>query len=141
MAITFHRFPDNCLRGEKKRIKKWIESTALSKRKKTGTLAFFICSDEELVKINKEFLQHSTYTDIITFDYSSSTEISGEIYISWERVKENAQKFTINAEEELKRVLIHGVLHLCGLKDKTEKEKKTMRKQENAALKLYHQMV
>ena len=99
---------------------------------------YVFCKDEYLLQINKEFLEHDTYTDIITFDLSEkSTEIEAEIYISVERVNDNAEKFITTYEQELHRVIFHGALHLCGFKDKKEIEKKEMRRQEHLCLKEY----
>src|SRR5437016_1531861 len=99
-------------------IKKWVDKIAASEKRKISSLSYSFVSDEELWKMNKQFLSHNSYTDIITFEYSEGNDISGEIYISAERVKENAEKLKIPFKEELLRVMAHGVLHLCGYKDK-----------------------
>ena len=117
-------------------LKKWIASTIAKTKNKTGEISFVFCSDEYLLKINKKYLNHDTYTDIITFDYSTKENISGDILISVDRVKENAEKFSKSFEEELHRVIIHGILHLLGYKDKTKAEKEEMTKQEDACLKV-----
>ena len=114
----------------------WIQITAKQEGKQVVEINFVFCDDEYLHKINLEFLDHDTYTDIITFDYSVGDELISEIYISVERVKENANDYSDCFEEELKRVLIHGVLHLCGYKDKGEEERAIMRKKENYYLSL-----
>ena len=101
-----------------------------------GNLNYSFTSDESLLKINMEYLKHNTYTDIITFNYNEGKKISGDIFISIDRVKENAEKFEAPFEEELHRVMIHGVLHLCGYKDKSKTDSELMRKKENAALRL-----
>ena len=101
-----------------------------------GALNCIFCDDTYLHKLNVEFLKHDTYTDIITFDYSVGNELIGDVYISVERVKENAGTFDVTFENELKRVLIHGILHLCGYKDKTAQEADEMRAKENKYLKL-----
>lgn len=116
-------------------IKNWISSVIKEEKKKEGKIIFFFCSDKELLSINREFLSHDTFTDIITFDYSEGEKVSGEIYISADRVKENAEKFDVSFEDELHRVIIHGVLHLCGYKDKNAQHKKEMREKEDTALK------
>ena len=121
----------------KTKIRKWLFFIATSEKKKIKTLVYNFCSDEELLKINKQFLKHDTYTDIITFDYSEKDLISGEIYISIERVAANSLKEKVSFEEELTRVMAHGLLHLCGYKDKTITDKKSMRKAENKALQLF----
>ena len=114
----------------------WIQITAKQEGKKVAEINFIFCDDDYLHKINLEFLDHDTYTDIITFDYSVGDEIVSEIYISVERVKENARDYSDCFEEELQRVLIHGVLHLCGYRDNGEKERIIMRKKENYYLSL-----
>ena len=130
----------------KTKLKSWIAKTIEGKRKKTGDISFVFCSDAFLLEMNKEYLNHDTYTDIITFDYSQSEEnqfplkkgargISGDIFISIDRVKENANKFSKTFEDELHRVIIHGVLHLLGYKDKTKIAKAEMTKQEDFCLK------
>jgi probable rRNA maturation factor len=101
-------------------------------------LSYIFCNDDYLLQINKEFLSHDTYTDIITFNLSDKkNELAGEIYISFERVKENAGKYFTDYNHELHRVIFHGVLHLCGFKDKKEADKKEMRHMENVCLKEY----
>ena len=133
----------------KTNLKNWIVSTIEKKKKKTGDISFVFCSDAFLLEMNKEYLNHDTYTDIITFDYSGESSetsksplpplqrgnISGDIFISIDRVKENADKFSKSFEDELHRVIIHGVLHLLGYKDKSKIAKTEMRKQENRCLK------
>ena len=121
----------------KKVLKIWVEKIIASEKRKLKNLSFNFCSDEELFQKNKQFLNHTTYTDIITFDYSEENLLSGEIYISAERVKENADKFKIPFSEELIRVMAHGVLHLCGYKDKSPIQQKQMRAAENRAIKLF----
>ncbi len=109
----------------------WLESAAKTEGRTLGELAFNFCSDDSLSKINKEFLNHDTLTDVITFDYSALKEVSGEIFISTDRVRENASEFQQSFEEEIRRVMIHGLLHLCGYNDKTIKEKSLMSDREN----------
>ncbi len=105
---------------------------------KTIHLNFVFCNDNYLLQINKEFLSHDTYTDIITFNLSEKpNELAADIYISIDRVKENAEKYITTYDHELHRVIFHGVLHLCGFKDKKEADKKEMRQQENLCLKEY----
>lgn len=114
----------------------WMIATAKEESKHIGALNYIFCDDEYLHKINVEFLDHDTYTDIITFDYCVGDEVIGDIYVSIERVKENAKEYSDSFEEELHRVLIHGLLHLCGYKDKTEEEELIMRGKENYYLSL-----
>ncbi len=124
----------------KKVLKLWVEKIVASEKRKLKNLSYNFCSDEELFQKNKQFLNHTTYTDIITFDYSEENSISGEIYISAERVQENADKFKITFSEELIRVMAHGVLHLCGYKDKSPIQQKQMRAAENRAIKLFNSL-
>ena len=109
----------------------WLESATNNEGRALGELVFNFCSDESLSKINKECLNHDTLTDVITFDYSTLNEISGEIFISIDRVRENASEFQQSFEVEIRRVMIHGLLHLCGYNDKTTKEKSLMSDREN----------
>ncbi|MBP7185062.1 MAG: rRNA maturation RNase YbeY [Saprospiraceae bacterium] len=111
-------------------IKDWIRHIATKENKELGYLQYIFCSDEYLLKINKEHLDHDYYTDIITFPYNSAP-IEGDVFISIDRVKDNAQQFEVNYEIELYRVLAHGLLHLCGYLDKTEAEISVMREKEN----------
>jgi len=97
-----------------------------------------MCSDKRLLEVNQKYLNHDFYTDIITFDYSEGSEVSGDLMISYERVKENAAGQKVTVQHELRRVMVHGVLHLLGFKDKTEEDAAEMRSQEDAALDLFH---
>jgi rRNA maturation RNase YbeY len=118
---------------------KWIVDVIQSYNKKAGEVFFLFCSDEALLKINQDFLQHDYYTDIITFDNSEHEAIiSGELYISLERIMDNAKNLNVALETELHRVIIHGILHLIGLNDKTEEEQLTMRAAEQNCLSLRH---
>jgi probable rRNA maturation factor len=114
----------------------WIQATIKKEKGKLRQLNFIFCSDEDLLKINIEYLNHKTYTDIITFDTSDTGEIEGDIFISIDRVRENAGKLDLAFTDELHRVIIHGVLHLLGYTDKTPTKKKEMRKKEDAYLSL-----
>ena len=135
MKIFFHKesvsFP-----LETSAINDWIESAIFSLGYSIKNLSFVFCNDEYLKNINVQYLNHDYYTDVITFDYSASDGLSGDIFISIDRVKENAKGFKVSFNEELFRVIIHGVLHLCGFNDKSEKEIKEIRKQENYFLSL-----
>lgn len=142
MAITFQSQEIDLVaigfklpRGLK--IKSWIKTIVESEKKKLGQLNFVFTNDEVVLNTNIQFLKHNTYTDIITFDYCEKDVVHGDIIISVERVKENAAKFKVEFNEELKRVIIHGVLHLCGYKDKITKDAELMRKKENSALRKY----
>ena len=112
-------------------LSNWITNTIKEEFYKVEEINYVFCDDEYLHKLNVEFLDHDTLTDIISFDYSIGKLIQGDIFISLERVVENAKDFDVSFEEELNRVIIHGVLHYCGYKDKTEEEAKEMRAKEN----------
>lgn len=114
--------------------KSWVKKIIEQENKMLLLLNFIFCSDDYLHKINLEYLEHDTYTDIITFPLAEDPDIEGDIFISIDRVKENAIKFETSFENELNRVLAHGVFHLCGYRDKTEKEATLMRQKENQAL-------
>jgi len=117
--------------------KKWLEDLILSEGKKTGEINYIFCDDEYLLKINQDYLQHDYYTDIITFDYVKGKTISAEIFVSLQRISDNASTLSRDYEEELRRVLAHGILHLAGYKDKTEEEEKEMRRMEDLYLDKY----
>lgn len=136
VSITFYSEDvDFHLVNEKKRIK-WIKDSIKNETKKVGEISYIFCSDEYLHKMNLEYLNHNTYTDIITFDYTEENIVSGDIFISIDRVKENAIKFKTHFENELSRVIIHGALHLMGYKDKTPQQKEQMRSKEDFYLTL-----
>jgi len=137
MAITFQNQEITFKLQESVKIKAWIKKVIEVEKKKQGQVNFVFTNDEEILKTNIQYLNHSTYTDIITFDYCEGKIINGDIIISIERVKENAEKFKSTFDLEMKRVIIHGVLHLCGYKDKTVKDAAIMREKENWALKKY----
>lgn len=137
--IEFKDFPNKQIKISKTEIKKWIYDVATSFQYKQIEVYYNFISDNELLSINRHFLKHDYYTDIITFDYSEHKKIAGEIFISTERVIDNAEKNGVTPQEEFLRVIIHGVLHLCGLKDTTQQQKQQMRKQENIALKKLNQ--
>jgi probable rRNA maturation factor len=116
----------------------WISRVILSENKKEGDINYIFCDDEFILEINKQYLNHDYYTDIISFDYSVGNELHGDIFISVERVQENAEDFNVTFDEELKRVIIHGILHYCGYKDKSEDEEAVMRNKEDEKIKLFH---
>lgn len=123
---------------ERNRLKLFIEKLFMQERKKLGNLSYIFCSDEHLLGINKDFLKHDFYTDVITFDLSSSkTETEGEVYLSIDRIKDNAKQLDVSFNEELHRVIFHGALHLCGYKDKNKIDEQQMRSAENKYLKRY----
>ena len=122
-------------------LKKWISAIIKLYGKKVGDIGYLFCDDEYLIEVNRTYLNHDTYTDIITFDYVEKNVISGDIMISVERVRENATVFETSFEDELHRVIIHGVLHLLGQGDKTKEEAEEMRKKESDALELWKTIV
>jgi rRNA maturation RNase YbeY len=130
------------LNGKIKRLNKKtelierIKLLAFLECKEIGNISVIFLSDDELLAINKQFLKHNYYTDIITFDYTKNNVISGELYLSIDRIKENALTFKVSTDEELRRVILHGILHLCGYKDKSSKDLKKMRKKEDYYLNL-----
>ncbi len=121
---------------KKREITAWDKSVAESYGKKVGDIAYIFCSDEEILRINREYLQHDYYTDIITFDYCEGNRLSGDLFISLDTVHSNAELFGQDYDRELHRVIIHGVLHLCGINDKAPGEREQMEAAENKALDL-----
>ncbi|WP_367756221.1 rRNA maturation RNase YbeY [Flavobacterium sp. WC2430] len=119
-------------------IANWLSAVIISEGKKEGEINYIFCDDEYLHKINVEYLDHDTLTDIISFDYTMGNEISGDVFISVERVQDNAVDFNVAFEEELKRVLVHGVLHYCGYKDKGEDNERLMRSKEDEKIAMFH---
>lgn len=128
--ISFNYETDFNLSSETK-VSNWITETITSEGYALEEINYIFCDDDYLHKLNVEFLDHDTLTDIISFDYTMGKRIAGDIYISIERVKDNAKDFKVDFKEELHRVIIHGVLHYCGYKDKTEEDATLMRKKEN----------
>ena len=114
----------------------WIRRVASGYGKKCGDIAYIFCSDEKILEVNKAYLQHDYYTDVITFDYTEGDKIGGDIFISVDTVRSNAEQFGTDYDEELHRIIIHGVLHLCGINDKGPGEREMMTRHENEALKL-----
>jgi probable rRNA maturation factor len=116
----------------------WISAVILSENKKEGDINYIFCDDEFILEINKQYLNHDYYTDIISFDYSVGNELHGDIFVSVQRVQENAEDFNVTFDEELKRVVIHGILHYCGYKDKSEQDQLIMRQKEDEKIKMFH---
>lgn len=112
----------------------WYSNVCEVEGKVLGDLSLIFCSDEHLLEMNKEYLQHDYYTDIITFDYSEDSLVSGDLFISVDRVQDNADEFDVLFQDELHRVCIHGLLHLCGYKDKSDEDERIMRLKENEML-------
>lgn len=121
-------------------VEKWIMRVAAAYNKKVGNINYLFCDDEEILDTNRKFIDHDYYTDIITFDYSNQHRIAGDIVISLDTVESNAKLVNVGYEEELLRVVIHGVLHLCGINDKGPGEREIMELAENQALDLYKSM-
>jgi rRNA maturation RNase YbeY len=119
-------------------IESWIGRIIASEQKSEGEISYVFCDDDYLLELNQQYLQHDTLTDIISFDYSLGNELSGDIFISIERVRENAEIFNQSFENELLRVISHGVLHYCGYKDKSEADEQLMRQKENEKIAMFH---
>ena len=136
-SISFHNEGVNTKTPLKRLLKAWIKEFVSNHGKKVGELAFVFCTDEKILEVNQSFLQHDYYTDIITFDYCEGDFVSGDIYISVERVQENAISHQVGYNNELLRVLAHGVLHLIGFQDKEENKKAEMTKNEDLCMSLF----
>ena len=117
-------------------VASWVEKVAASLGKRVGVLSYIFCDDEYILDTNRKYLQHDYYTDIITFDYTEGNRISGDLFISLDTVRTNAEQFEQPYERELHRVIIHGILHLCGINDKGPGEREIMEAEENKALSL-----
>ncbi len=128
--ISFNYETDFLLENTKQ-LSQWISNTISEENCREGEINYIFCSDDYLLKLNVDFLDHDTLTDIISFDYTVGKELHGDIYISVDRVKENASDFKVSFNDEMSRVMIHGVLHYCGYKDKSEDDKKEMRSKED----------
>lgn len=136
MAITYHNDGVSLPSIKKRDTSRWIKEVIESYGKQTGDIAYIFCSDEKILEINNQYLQHDYYTDIITFDYTENNIVSGDIFVSLDTVKTNSAKFDTVYEDELDRIIIHGILHLCGINDKSPKEREEMTKCENKALEM-----
>ncbi len=115
-------------------ITKWVNLIAAQYGKKTANISYIFCTDDRILEVNKQYLQHDYYTDIITFDYSENNLIAGDIFISLDTIKSNSTEYGVDFEEELHRIIIHGILHLCGQDDKTPALRIEMTQKENDAL-------
>ena len=124
----------------KRKVSLWIKTVAEKYNKRVGEISYIFCSDDVILSVNKEYLNHDYYTDIITFDYSENNVISGDLFISLDTVKSNAEKYGEEYAKELYRVIIHGILHLCGIDDKAEGARKIMEENEDNALIILHQI-
>lgn len=138
MAISFASHEVKVPLKDKTKLKAFIKERFAKEGQQVKNLQYVFCSDDYLLEINQQFLNHDTFTDIVTFELGTDPKITeGEIYISVDRVKENAAKFNVPVEQELHRVIFHGVLHLCGYKDKSKEQAATMRAKENECLSEY----
>lgn len=117
-------------------IREWVKQVAASHGKRLGDISYIFCNDEKILEVNRQYLQHDYYTDIITFDYTEGDRISGDLFISLDTVRSNAELFKQPYERELHRVIIHGVLHLCGINDKGPGEREIMEQNEDEALRM-----
>lgn len=135
--IDFNYETDFILENENE-ISEWLSKVITSEGKTEGEINFIFCDDAYLHKINIEHLGHDSLTDIISFDYCLGNEISGDVFVSVERVKENAIDFSATFQEELKRVMVHGILHYCGYKDKSENDAELMRNKEDEKIAMFH---
>ena len=122
---------------KKAETKEWIKEIAAKYGKKTGDISYIFCNDEKILEVNNQYLEHDYYTDIITFDYTEGDKISGDIFISVDTVKSNADQFKESFDRELHRVIIHGILHLCGIDDQSPEERANMIENENEALEVF----
>ena len=136
--IHFNESDISCRVKHRIAVRSWLVQIIESQNKSVGEISIVMCSDERLWEVNLKYLNHDFYTDIITFDYSEGGEISGDLMISYDRIKENAKGGKVAVQHELRRVMAHGVLHLLGFKDKSEEDAAEMRAQEDAALDLFH---
>ncbi len=137
MAINFYAEEIDMPSLRKNDTKEWIKEVATSFGKKVGDISYIFCNDEKILEVNQTYLQHDYYTDIITFDYTEGVKIGGDLFISIDTVRSNAIQFEQDFDTELHRVIIHGILHLCGINDQSPEERANMIKEENKALAKY----
>jgi len=136
MAISYHTEDCTLRFGNRRTVNRWIADTIAAEGRKRGDIAVIFCSDDYLLEINRKHLEHDYYTDIITFDYGEEDWVSGDLFISIDTVRSNAQEYGVSFLQELHRVIIHGVLHLCGYGDKSPSEAEIMRAKEDFYLSL-----
>lgn len=136
MAVTYQTYGVKSVPVKRREATAWLRSVAARYGKKIGELAYIFCDDDKIMEVNKEYLNHDYYTDVITFDYTEGDVISGDVFISLDTVRTNAEKYGAAFDDELHRVIVHGVLHLCGINDKGPGERELMEKAENEALAL-----
>lgn len=136
MAVSFYNEQVEMPSIHKTDVRNWIAQVAKSHGKRVGEITYLFCNDEKIIETNRQFLQHDYFTDIITFDYTEGDKISGDLIISLDTVRSNAEQFNQEYNKELHRVIIHGILHLCGINDKGPGEREIMEMHENEALAL-----
>ncbi len=136
MAISFFNEQIEMPAIQKTEVRNWVKQVAALHGKRVGEVSYIFCDDEKILEVNRQYLQHDYYTDIITFDYTEGDKISGDLFISLDTVRSNAEQFGQKYETELHRVIIHGILHLCGINDKGPGEREIMEQHENEALSL-----
>lgn len=136
MPISFYAEDVKLPEIKKRIVSGWIKNVAAEYHKTIGEISYIFCSDEKILEVNRQYLQHDYYTDIITFDYTEEDRISGDLFISLDTVKSNSETFQTEYKEELYRTIIHGILHLCGINDKGPGEREIMEQNENKALAL-----
>ncbi|MDR0938138.1 MAG: rRNA maturation RNase YbeY [Mediterranea sp.] len=136
MPVTYQTEGVRMPHIKKRETTEWIKRVAATYGKRVGEIAYVFCSDEKILEVNRQYLRHDYYTDIITFDYSEGDRLSGDLFISLDTIRTNAGQFGTAYDEELRRVIIHGVLHLCGINDKGPGEREVMEAAENKALQL-----
>ncbi|MCR5361936.1 MAG: rRNA maturation RNase YbeY [Bacteroidales bacterium] len=140
MAISFYNEQVSMPSIKKTLMRDWIKRVVAVHGKRLGEISYIFCDDEKILEVNRQYLQHDYYTDIITFDYTVGDKISGDLFISLDTVRSNAELFKQSYDDELHRVIIHGVLHLCGINDKGPGEREIMEKNENEALEILSSM-
>lgn len=137
--IEFHNVDINCRVSDKTKLRSWIKNVISYEGKKLKSISIILCSDEYLLQMNKSYLNHNYYTDVLTFDLSENqNEIAGDIFISNDRIIENARKYKVSTQDELKRIILHGVLHLIGYIDSSREEKGKMKEKEDHYLARYY---
>lgn len=134
MAVTYQTEDIKMPAIKKKETTEWIKTVASSYEKRVGEITYIFCSDEKILEVNRQYLKHDYYTDIITFDYCEGNRLSGDIFISLDTVQTNSEQFHTTYNDELHRTIIHGILHLCGINDKGPGEREIMEAAENKAL-------
>ena len=137
MAISFFNEGNAKMPAiNKTNVRAWVKQVAQNHGKRVGEVSYIFCDDEKILEVNRQYLQHDYYTDIITFDYTEGDKISGDLFISLDTVRTNAEQFEQPYDRELHRVIIHGILHLCGINDKGPGEREVMEQHENQALEI-----